>query len=82
MHDFIKIFRSSKVSDALLNLINKESEKRLKGNLQSIQVSELPTRRFDHPEIRAQNEDEEVQNESDDGGVEKRHKKISVIMRA
>ena len=36
LSDFIKIFRSNKVSDSILNLIEKESEKRLKKNQVSI----------------------------------------------
>ena len=50
LQDFVKIFRSNKVSEALLNLIQKESEKRHKSNIQSIPVAELPNRRTDHPE--------------------------------
>ena len=47
--DFIKIFRSSKVSDCLLNIIQKESEKRYLKHQQAMMVNELPNRRFDHP---------------------------------
>ena len=47
--DFIKIFKNSKVSDCLINIIQKESEKRFLKNHQAINVSEMPHKRFDHP---------------------------------
>jgi len=52
LQDFVKIFRSNKVSESLLGLIQKESEKRYKNNMQPIAVSDLPKRRFDHPNIK------------------------------
>ena len=38
LQDFIKIFKNSKISEALYNLIEKESENRLKSNLQLLSV--------------------------------------------
>ena len=49
--DFIKIFKSSKVSDSLLNIIQRQSEKRYLKNQQALMINELPERRFDHPSI-------------------------------
>lgn len=82
LQDFIKIFRSSKVSESLYNLIYKESEKRLKGgNLQPVHVSEMPAKRFDHPNARAMVDDsEEVDSNLDEESY--RHKKISISMKA
>lgn len=54
LNDFIKIFRSSKASESLLNLIQKESEKRYKNNFQSMPVSDFPKKRFEHPKVRAE----------------------------
>jgi len=51
LEDFIKIFRGSKVSEALFDLINKESGKRLKSNFQAMPLSEMPARRVEHPAI-------------------------------
>mmetsp|Transcript_31730 Transcript_31730/g.42026 ORF Transcript_31730/g.42026 Transcript_31730/m.42026 type:complete len:174 (-) Transcript_31730:495-1016(-) len=89
--DFIKIFRGNKVSEALFDLISKESEKRLKNNQFSVPMSEMPGRRFEHPNLNTINayssDKEEVQVES---GTErsmnldepKPHKKFSIMMRA
>lgn len=49
--DFIKIFKTNKVSDSLLNIIQRETKERLKMNQQAVPVSELPDRRLDHPSI-------------------------------
>jgi hypothetical protein len=49
--DFIKIFRSSKVSEQLLNIIQKESSKRLTMNQSSVKVSDMPEKRHDHPTV-------------------------------
>ena len=50
LQDFIKIFRSNKVSEALLNLIQKETDRRLNINHQPM-AAELPSKRFDHPRL-------------------------------
>jgi len=50
--DFVKIFKSSKVSDCLLSIIQKESEKRFLQNHQAVMVKEMPDRRYDHPKIK------------------------------
>lgn len=51
MPDFVKIFRSSKVSEQLLNIIQKESAKRVTMNQTSVKVSDMPEKRHDHPTI-------------------------------
>ena len=51
LQDFIKIFRGSKVSECLFNLISKESEKRLRSNFHPMPLDEMPNRRFEHPGV-------------------------------
>ena len=61
LQDFIKIFRSNKVSESLLNLIQKETEKRFKHQMQPIPVSEIPKKRIEHPALVKEQEWEELQ---------------------
>lgn len=65
LQEFIKIFRSNKVSEALFNLITKESKKRLKNNLEPVPVSEMPTRRLEHPGVAQAAKNNKVNFESD-----------------
>ena len=46
--DFIKIFKSSTVSEQLLNIINKETLRRQQMSLRPVELSSLPEKRNDH----------------------------------
>jgi hypothetical protein len=54
LDEFVKVFKNDKVSDMLMQIIARETEKRHLRNQKAVAVSDMPLKRFDHPGILSQ----------------------------
>lgn len=75
------------MSECLFNLINKESEKRLKNNFYPMPLTEMPAHRFEHPNVKNSitadgDENREVSAAHDTLDDQTPQKRISIMMRA
>lgn len=94
LQDFIRIFRGNKVSEALFDLIQRESERRLKCFQVGMPLDEMPQRRYEHPNLNATNAYASDREDKQGGsGTERseaninmeetlQSKKLSIMMRA
>jgi len=64
LDDFVKIFKNDKVSDMLMQIIARETEKRHLKNQKAVAVSDMPHRRFDHPGLLSKIQSENQKNKN------------------
>lgn len=81
LDDFVRIFKNDKISDALMQVIAKESEKRHLKFHKSIQVDDLLDHRQNHPDIEEQQQ--KLEKEMAAAGTKpKPNRNLSISMRS